>query len=249
MGETFWSKCEHSFEPGSGDKETGQSKARDRQVRMTERKVNSERTSWSQHWEGIQFLEPAGLEAPARKVYGGNVLWTTVKRDGTGARGRGTLHHLGASQCRGGRRSLRRKSSLRNTHRKEGLSVGIRHHQENGGKKKCRGRLQIKKAPESRTPRGRGQRRQEGAVSRGEESMSNALGMLSELKERNISFQEERETYRRGLTREGIQADKELQAVNQLIHLAVQLELTWHCRAIIFQPKKKERKKRNTHGI
>ena len=98
---------------------------------------------------------------------------------------------------------MRRKSSLRNTHRKEGLSVGIRHHQENGGKKKCRGRLQIKKAPESRTPRGRGQRRQEGAVSRGEESMSNALGMLSELKERNISFQEERETYRRGLTERG----------------------------------------------
>ena len=47
-------------------------------------------------------------------------------------------------------------------------------------------------APESRTPRGRGQRRQEGAVSKGEESISNALGMLSELKERNIRFQKER---------------------------------------------------------
>lgn len=116
----------------------------------------------------------------------------------------GKCHHLGASQCRGGSRSLRRKSSLRNTHRKEGVSVGTRHHQENGRKKKCRGRLQIKKASESRTPRGRGQRRQEGAVSKGEESISNALGMLSELKERNISFQKERETRRRRLTREEI---------------------------------------------
>lgn len=99
---------------------------------------------------------------------------------------------------------MRRKSFLRNMHRKEGLSVGTHHHQENGRKKKCRGRLQIKKAPESRTPRGGGQRRQEGAVSKGEENMSNALGMLSELKERNMSFQKERETYRRGLIREGI---------------------------------------------
>lgn len=99
---------------------------------------------------------------------------------------------------------MRRKSSLRNTHRKEGLSVGTRPHQENERKKKCRGRLQNKKAAESRTPRGRGQRCQEGAVSKGEESILNALGMLSELKERNISFQKERETCRRGLMREGI---------------------------------------------
>lgn len=88
---------------------------------------------------------------------------------------------------------MRRKSSLRNMHGKEGLSVGTHHHQENGTRKKRCGRLQIKKAPESRTPRGRGQRCQEGAVSKGEESISNALGMLSELKERNIRFQKERD--------------------------------------------------------